>query len=149
MNESIFTEIYEKVNVEISDSIKKKLRSTKVRKEMLKKYKNQSFLDSENLKFPVVNPETGKKDCKLIYAAYIRATIYASKGGSKQQPKEYYERIKTSAKNLYTREKCSNNINVKISENDDLFDIMAVGSIFEFTENDETSILENSQFIEV
>jgi hypothetical protein len=43
------------------------------RRKMLEKYGKEAFLDPDNLKYPIINPQTGKPDCKLIYSARARA----------------------------------------------------------------------------
>lgn len=127
----MYTEIFEAIDKEIPESIKEKLKSDKIRKEMLKKYKDKAFLDPKNLRFPVVNPDTGKFDCRLIYAAYIRSSIHASKGGSNKQPKEYYENIKIKAKDLYMKQKCDDKIKIKLSKEDIEIGLMELEYIFE------------------
>ena len=149
MNSKIISLIYEKVNTEISNSVKEKLRSTRVRQEMKKKYKGQVFLDSENLKFPIINPETGKKDCKLIYAAFLRASIYSSRNGSKQQPKEYYDNIRNKAKTLYESEGCSTKLKVKLNQEDIEIGIIDINKIFEIEEDEYDKLLNNTEFTEV
>jgi hypothetical protein len=134
MNSHIISQIYEKINTEIPDSVKQQLKSTRVRQEMKKKYKGQVFLDSENLKFPIINPETGKKDCKLIYAAFLRATVHSSRNGSKQQPKEYYDKIRDQAKSLYESEDCSNKLKVKLNKEDIEIGVLHTTDIFEIEE---------------
>jgi hypothetical protein len=149
MQSNIISLIYEKLNTEIPDSVKQKLKSTKIRQEMKKKYKGQVFLDSENLKFPIVNPETGKKDCKLIYAAFLRATIHSSRNGSKQQPKEYYDNIRNTAKSLYESEGCSEKLKVKLNKEDVEISIINMNDIFEIEESEYDSLLNNTEFTEV
>jgi len=148
MEGNIISQIYEKINTQIPDDIKHKLKSTRVRHEMLKKYKGQAFLDSTNLKFPVVNPETGHKDCKLIYAAFLRASVHSSKGGSSKQPKEYYDKIRDEAKKLYESEDCSEKLKVKLNKEDIEIGVLNTNDIFEIEEQENDIITSLTNYLE-
>lgn len=110
--------IYEEFIKTIPDDLQQMLRSKPVRREMLKKYGERAFLDPVDLKFPVINPNTGVLDCRLIYAAYFRASIFANKGGTKTNTKEYYEKIRNVAIGLYTKENCTDVLKIKLSNED-------------------------------
>lgn len=146
LNENIISTILEKVDYAIPDEIKILLQSTKVRKEMLKKYGPKAFLDPKQLKFPVINPKTGKFDCKLIYAAILRASVHSSKGGSSKQPKDYYDSIKLKATELYKTKGCAQIL--KINLNKEELDILSLGSIFSIMESEQDSIINKTDYID-
>jgi hypothetical protein len=111
--------ISEEVNAKISAKTKKLLKSQETRESMKEEFGETSFLDPDNKKFPIVNPTTGKIDCKLIYAAYMRARIHFSKGGSSKAPADYYKKIAENAKELYNTNNCSKKVGAKLEEGDD------------------------------
>ena len=88
--------ILEKIS--LPEHIEEKLQKQTVRKEMLVKYGKEAFLIPEELKFPVVNPETGKLDIRLIYIAYLK-----SKKWEDEQPS--YKAITEKAKQLFINNK--------------------------------------------
>ena len=65
--------ILEAVASLIPDKIKIKLGKRSVRRKMLDKYGDGAFLQPEKLKYPIVDPDTGKQHAGLTKAAYIRA----------------------------------------------------------------------------
>ena len=78
----------------ISDTIHKKLNSQKLRKQMLEKCGDKSFLIPEKLKFPIMIPgEDCKINKKLLHAAYIRARQFQSR-------KSGYREIALKAKSM-------------------------------------------------
>ncbi len=124
--------ISEEVNAKISAKTKKLLKSSETRENMKSEFGDASFLDSTNKKFPIYNPTTGKIDCKLIYAAYMRSRIHFSKGGSSKAPAEYYKNISEKARTLYEQNKCSSKVGAVLSNENVERDYMDL--IF-FTEN--------------
>lgn len=144
-NDNIISMILEKVDYAIDEETKKLLQSTKVRKEMLKKYGAKAFLDPKELKFPVVNPKTGKYDCKLIYAAILRSSVHAAKGGSSKQPKEYYAGIKRKATELYKTHGCAKIL--KINLNQEELDVLSMGEIFNITEAEYDNIIDKTEYL--
>lgn len=144
-HDKIISYIYEKINFKIDKETHKLLGSDRVRSEMKEKYGDSAFLDSKDLKFPVVNPKTGESDCKLIYAAIIRSKIYSSKG-SKQNPASYYANINESAKKLYSKEKCEGQLKTKINEGE--ADLLILNYIFSISESEEEYLLLNTEFVE-
>ena len=54
-------------------TLKTKIHRTSTRKELYDKYGPKAFLMPEQLKFPIVHPQTGKVSCKLLRAAKVRA----------------------------------------------------------------------------
>ncbi len=124
--------ISEEVNAKISAKTKKLLKSDETRESMKGEFGPDSFLDSTNKKFPVYNPTTGKIDCKLIYAAYMRSRIHFSKGGSSKAPAEYYKNISEKAKSLYENNNCAKKVGATLSQENVERDYMDL--IF-FTEN--------------
>lgn len=129
MNNDILTTLYENFRTAIPDDLQELLKSCRVRHEMITKYGKEAFLDSENLKFPVINPNTGQPDCRLIYAAYFRSTIFAKKGGSKQNSEEYYRKIQAAAMKLYEKQDCFKILKVQLEHED--VDLMTFTQIFE------------------
>jgi len=83
---------------------------------MLEKYGKDAFLLPDQLKFPVKNPDTGKYDCSLIYAARIRAKQYSG-------IKPGYREIANKAEQLYKENKCDIKLNIRIHDSEDSFDI--------------------------
>jgi len=111
--DEILTEI---VKTLIPKKIKVKLSSKKNRQLMLEKFGEDAFLLPDKLKFPVMDPFTGKYDCSLIYAARIRAKQYAG-------IKPGYKEVATKAEELYRSNSCSTKLNVQIHDGTDSFDI--------------------------
>jgi len=101
----------------IPDDMRNKIRKRSVRVEMRRKYGDKAFLDPDNLAFPVVNPDTGEYDCRLIYAAYLRAKLFEKKGSTKHS-RSYYSDIKNKALKLYRENKCYDELKIKIHEED-------------------------------
>lgn len=95
----------------VPDRIQKQLSQDSVRNEMKENYGNDAFLLPSEQKFPVINPETGKYDCKLIYAARIRA---------KQHD---YPEVAKKAEKLYADQGCEEKINVSIEDHDSSYDL--------------------------
>jgi len=148
-DEFIFSTIFEKINYAIDDDVKQQLKSQKVRQEMLKKYGNNAFLDSKDLKFPVINPKTGGYDCKLIYACILRSAVHSAKGGSSKNPKSYYDNVKEKATNLYKSQNCSEKLKVKLSaESTEEVDILVLNDIFSIIETEYNSIIESTNFMD-
>lgn len=112
--DEVLTEAIKKL---IPNSTKSKLSSRKNRQLMLEKYGNDAFLLPKLLKFPVVDPDTGKPDCALIYAARIRAKQYAG-------VKPGYREIANKAEKLYKANKCDIKLHIQIhKESEDVIDI--------------------------
>lgn len=84
--------------------LRRKLRLRDVRREMMEKHGEKAFLEPDRLKFPVINPETGKYDCRLIYAARIRAKQY------------HREDLARKAEELYKNKNCADKINIHVEE---------------------------------
>ncbi|MFW6242554.1 MAG: hypothetical protein ACOC2W_00175 [bacterium] len=109
--DSLKTTIMESIRNTLPNDFKKYYASQKNRKETLIKYGKKAFLMPDRLKFPVVNPNTGKNDCRLIYAAYLRANQW-----SKKKPE--YNDIAKKAKSLYDDLNCSNKIKIHIQDSE-------------------------------
>ena len=97
----------------ITDSIKTSLESEQVRKDMFELYGEEAFLDHENLKYPVMNPRSGKFRSDLIYSAYVHSAIQESKS-SDEKSSEYYTNIKNKAQELFEDKGCAAELNIKI-----------------------------------
>ncbi len=104
--DDVLTEAIKKL---IPNSTKAKLSSRKNRQLMLEKYGKHAFLLPDQLKFPVVNPDTGKPDCALIYAARIRAKQYA---GSKPG----YRDVAARAEKMYKSNHCETKMHIQIHD---------------------------------
>lgn len=146
----IISEAYKEVSFKIDDEVRKKIGSKKVREKMKEQYGDKAFLDPDELKFPVVNPNNGKYDCKLIYGAFLRASVYSSKGGSKEKSKEYYDKIRDKAKDIYQSNDCSDKIKMKLSKEDEQqYDIMYLNMIFNLTKEDCDIIEQQTEFLDL
>ncbi len=102
--------------VSLPDSLQKRVHTTSTRKKMLEKYGEKAFLDPDNLKFPIVNPNTGKIDCRLLYAARTRALQFAGR-------KTGYRELAAKAKSLYQQYGCSRKLHVEIHESNERIDL--------------------------
>ena len=111
--DEVLTEVIKKL---IPNKIKVKLSSKKNRNLMLEKYGKQAFLLPNQLKFPVVDPDTGEYNCALIYAARIRAKQYA---GSKPG----YREVAARAEKLYRQNKCGIKMNIRLHDGIEAFDV--------------------------
>jgi hypothetical protein len=107
--DSINEFILETVKRSLPDTLQKHLSKTSNRKEMLEKFGEKAFLNSKELKYPVINPFTEDYDCRLIYAAYVR---------SKQHK---HHDINKKAKQLYDSQNCESEIEIELSENKKIF----------------------------
>ncbi len=112
--------------VSLPTNIQKQISKASTRNEMLEKYGNKAYLLPEKLKFPVVSPDTGEYNCKMIYAARARALQYAGR-------KPEYKDIAKKAENLYNQLNCSQKMNVKLNE--EIMDIVEFLQILEIFNN--------------
>jgi hypothetical protein len=111
--DEVLTEAIKKL---IPNETKTKLSSKKNRQLMLEKYGKDAFLLPNLLKFPIVDPDTGKPSCALIYAARIRAKQYAG-------TKPGYRELVTRAEKLYKSNKCDIKLNIQIHDGEESFDM--------------------------
>jgi len=113
--------------------MQKEIKSTKWRKDQMRKHGADSFLDPVGLSFPV-KYNSDKYDCRMLHAAAFHAVMYSKKGSSLHNAK-YYQDILAKAKKLYADNKCENEIKVKIQEGDDTeVGLMDVLEIYELSE---------------
>lgn len=96
----------------ISDVIQLTLEKNANKKKMITKFGDDAFLDSKNLKFPVINPLTGKFDDELIYAAYIEIKKIKDKN------------LAAKAKTLFDKFKCYKKYRVKVPGNSESIDLI-------------------------
>ncbi len=108
----IITEINKQL---ISDTIRKSISTPKKRQLIYEKYGKKAFLLPDKLKFPVINPQTGKYDCNLIYSARLRAKQYINNPG--------YREIAKKAEELFREHKCTNRINIHLKESKEIIDL--------------------------
>ncbi len=106
----------EVVKTILPESIKSYLSSKSKRELMKEKYGDDSFLIPSKLKFPVVDPKTGKPHCGLIYAARIRARQF-------QGRKPGYREIANKAEELYRKHNCENKIHVQLKESNSVVEL--------------------------
>ena len=97
--------ITEAVKHSLPDTLKDHISKKSNREKMLEKFGERAFLQPKELKFPVFNPFKEDYDCRLIYAAYVRA---------KQHD---YKDLAKKAKELYDANECQSEIEIEISEN--------------------------------
>lgn len=102
--EYLSTVILSEISRMLPEKIKTALDSDEKRKDYLAKYGEKAFLLPSELKFPVINPETGEYCCQLIYAARIRAKQFG------------YKEVAEKAEDLYGQNKCGAKIGVKLHE---------------------------------
>jgi len=113
------TFILEKAKSSLPDTLQKNLSKKSNREKMLEKYGEKAFLLPNELKFPVINPFTDDYDCRLIYAARIRA---------KQHD---YKNIEEKAEKLYKDQNCESKIDLELQDGTqiechELFDLFLV-----------------------
>lgn len=94
--------ISEVTKVSIPNKFHKHFINEDLRKELLESYGSEAFLLPEETKFPVINPETGKCDCRLIYVARLRAKQHG------------LTEIEEKAEELYHSNNCGTRININI-----------------------------------
>lgn len=104
----------------IPKSIKKEITGNKNREEM----EDNEFLLPSEKKFPIINPKTKKPDCRLIYAARLRARQFMNE---KPEYKEIYDK----ATKLFNSEKCSQTLDIKLEEHNKHYDLLELMDILE------------------
>lgn len=112
--------ILEALSSKIPKDLSKKLSKIDVRRDLKEKYGKDAFLKPSELKYPVINPDSGEYDCRLIYAARVRALQYKE------------QEITDKAEKLFTFNQCNEKLDIKIhdddSESHDLLDLILVNS---------------------
>ena len=101
----------------IPNDVKKYLSSKANRRKLLENYGEKAYLLPKQLKFPVINYKTGEYDCRLIYAARIRAKQFAGR-------KPGYNTIAATADKLYKSNSCALKLNVQIHEHKEEYDLL-------------------------
>jgi len=86
----------------LPDSLQKKINKTSVRKKMKEDHGYSAFLKPKELKFPVVDPDSGDYHCGLLYAAYVRAKQWN------------YNDVAKKAKKLYKDNNCKSSLGREI-----------------------------------
>ena len=64
--------LFEGIKLTIPNSLKKYLMDENNRKEMFENFGERAFLKPDELKMPIIHPETGEYDCNLVLANRIR-----------------------------------------------------------------------------
>ncbi len=115
ISDNFFDIITEKMEVKIPSDIKTALNSPSIRRKMLSNFGEKAFLLPGKLLFPILNPKTGKLDCRLLYAAYIRSKQWSSKPG--------YREISLKAREMINDNSCSNKLRIQL-ENSGNYDFI-------------------------
>lgn len=113
-SEDILEQILEEINTKIDPKLQKKLQSKIFRRQMLEKCGKKSFLLPDQLKFPIMNPDNCKIDCKLLYSAYVRAKQFSGKTPG-------YREIANKAKEILKEEGCEGKIGVHLEGMEEVF----------------------------
>jgi len=120
-NEFLNEFILETVKNSLPETLQKHLSKKSNREKMFEKYGKKAFLLPDQLKFPVMNPFTDQLDCRLIYAARIRAKQHK------------YKDVENQAEKLYSDNNCQSKINIELQDGTqimchELFDILIIES---------------------
>jgi len=107
INGDLLVEALERIK--LPKSLKRKIMKPTVRHLMKQKCGNKAFLLPDEEKFPVMDPDTCQYDCRLIFAAYLRANEW-----KKKRPE--YKKIAKKAAELYKKLGCEKKLGVKIRE---------------------------------
>ena len=67
ISDTVLTDILKSIPIEELRSINNKAELMQLKR----KFGDEAFLSPHNLKYPIINPKTGKRDQALIHAAYI------------------------------------------------------------------------------
>ena len=127
-----YNTITEAVVNSIPDSIRKHFEKKENRQKLLDEFGEKAFLLPKELKFPVVNPFTKEFDCRLIYAARIRAKQHK------------YPEVDKKATALYKEHNCENQINITLNDVE-LNTEFSCEELFEIFDFDHSIILENQE----
>ena len=119
-----FDILIEEVERKIPEDLKRQLSNKVVRRNMLQKCGNKAFLLPDQLKFPIMDPRTCKLDCRLLYAAFLRANQYKGK-------KPGYSELVLKIKELFQNNGCSRQIGIHLEGSDE---IIALDHFIEFLE---------------
>jgi len=114
--------ILEEAKRSLPDTLQKHLSKKSNREKMLEKYGEKAFLLPKGLKFPVINPFTEDYDCRLIYAARIRAKQHN------------YSEVEKKAEKLYDKHNCESKIDIELQDGTqiqchELFDLFLIENI--------------------
>ncbi len=112
--EDIHEQILEAINIKIDNKLKKRLQSKIFRRQMIEKCGKKAFLLPDQMKFPIMNPDTCKIDCKLLYAAYVRARQWTGKTPG-------YREVANKAKELLRETRCDKKISIHLEGLEQLF----------------------------
>lgn len=96
--------ILKQIKNSIPDTLDSHLSNHENRKKMFEKYGERSFLSPNELKYPVINPFTEEYDCRLIYAAQLRAQQHGN------------DEIEEKAKKLYDEQGCETEIDIELQD---------------------------------
>ena len=113
LNNDIYGILIEELERSIPLDIKKLLANKVIRKNMLQKCGSKSFLLPDQLKFPIYDPRTCKLDCRLLYAAYLRANQFKGK-------KPGYAELANKAKEMFKENACSNKVGIHLEGSEEI-----------------------------
>jgi hypothetical protein len=109
----------------IPPKVQQDLAEPEVRKSILEAYGEDAFLDSKNLKYPIVNPDSGKVRSDLLYAGYVKAKM-----------NNHTESVE-KAKYLFESLNCKEELSIKIQDIDhsviDITEMMFIDELEETT----------------
>lgn len=108
--------VLENIRVMLPEKIKAFYVSKKNREKIVDKYGDSAFLLPKKLKFPILDPTTGKPHCGLIYAARVRARQWMDK-------KSNYREVANKAEDLYKKYNCEKKIHVQLKETGEIIDL--------------------------
>lgn len=119
----------ETVNLSVPLKFKTFFESVENKKELVNRVGTHAFLDSENLMYPVVNPNNGHYDCNLIFASKLRIL----------QLNENTDLLnKVNA--LMESCGCNKRLNVQTSLSDETLDLVELINNFELDVKDDTVV---------
>jgi hypothetical protein len=118
IKEILITEALEKIK------LPRKFRSPAIRRKVLQQCGESAFIDPDNMKYPTVNPDTCKTDCKVLLASYYGLKKLA---GVKVGASDMYHK----AKDLLHENNCSTKIGVHIEGIEEIMELDTVLSMLD------------------
>jgi len=88
--------------------IKKHFNSKMLCRKIQEQCDGKAFLDSKNLRYPIVNPKTCNIDCKILLNSYYELKKSSKSPGIMDMIQE--------AENLLSKNNCSKNVKVKFED---------------------------------
>lgn len=113
LHNDVYGILIEELERSIPVDLKKLLSNKIIRKNMLQKCGSKSFLLPEQLKFPIYDPRTCKIDCRLLYAAYLRANQFKGK-------KPGYREVSLKAKEIFNNNSCNSKVGIHLEDSEEI-----------------------------